>query len=295
VHGDSSWCASRAVSTAMAAVMLWRPTGRCSRLLTGTIGSSVLRRHFCDDKAIKALSRYPPRYFDFKAFRKALKEKKESIGEADMREVRREYALPPPEGWTVITFLERIKFGDGAEDVANLFEHWKDFISMSPKDITRIVNISVTQSRKLSKYITLFNHGLWPKQSPDEFYNRFGGKKLAREGEPWTPQDDERLLEKAEFYDVNFGDPWIYLSWDLQRREDDVRERYIELVEKPRERSTRCELAITKSSRPLHMHRKFRMLPADLYIVPSEENFPLAPKRFTLPAAFAKYRQDDVF
>ena len=26
---------------------------------------------------------------------------------------------------------------------------------------------------------------------------------------------------------------------------------------------------ITKSSRPLHMHRRFRIIPADLYVVPS--------------------------
>ncbi|CAK0897807.1 unnamed protein product, partial [Prorocentrum cordatum] len=73
------------------------------------------------------------------------------------------------------------------------------------------------------------------------------------------------------------GDPWIYISWELQRREQDVRERYVELVVKPRERASQSELAITKSSRPLHMNRKFRMIPADLYIVPSAENFPLAP------------------
>ena len=53
-------------------------------------------------------------------------------------QVRREYALPPPEGrhlpnqfveawvccegWTILDFLEQMNFGDGAEDVANLFE-----------------------------------------------------------------------------------------------------------------------------------------------------------------------------
>ena len=62
------------------------------------------------------------------------------------------------EGWTVLHFLEKMEFGDGAEDVANLFErgsergrytnlqdmlvwhrrHWKDFISMSARDIMRI-------------------------------------------------------------------------------------------------------------------------------------------------------------
>lgn len=240
-------------------------------------------------------ARFPARYFDFKAFRQALKDKKDSITEAELREIRREYALPPPEGWTVLEFLNQMEFGDGAEDVANMFEHWADFISMSPKDIIRIADITAAQRRKLSRYITLFNHGLWPRVSPDEFSDRFGGKLLDREGQPWTAEEDEKLLELAETYDVSFGDPWIYLAWEMQRREDDVRDRHIELVVKPRERANRCELAVTKSSRPLHMHRKFRMIPADLYVVPTEQHFPLAECQFQLPAAFQKYRQDDVF
>jgi len=241
------------------------------------------------------LARYPPKYFDFKAFRQALKEKKEAISEAELREIRREYAPPPPEGWTVLVFLERMGFGDGAEDVANMFERWEDFISMTARDITRIGDITIGQRRKLNRHITLFNHGLWPNVSPDEFQGRFAGNKLDREGLPWTAEEDAKLRELAQAYDVNFGDPWIYLSWEMQRREDDVQERYVELEVKPRERATLHELCITKASRPLHMHRKFRMMPPDLYIVPSEDNFPLAPRRFEIPAAFHKYRQDEIF
>lgn len=254
------------------------------------------RRFFCDGEGVpKWAARYPPRYFDFKAFRQGLREKKDSLSEAELREVRREYALPPPEGWSVLQFLERMDFGDGAEDVANLFAEWKDFISMAPKDIMRIPDVTPKQRRKLDKYITLFNHGLWPKVSVDDFQRRFAGEKLANEGQPWEPHHDRELLELAELYDAGFGDPWIYLSWELQRPEEDVRARYLELVVKPRERSTKHELAITKASRPLHMHRKFRMIPADLYIVPTEESFPLAASSFKLPGAFAAYRQNDIF
>lgn len=257
---------------------------------------SAHRRGFCDGEEVpKWLARYPPQYFDFKAFRQALKDKKEALSQAELREIRREYAPPPPEGWTVLTFLEQMNFGESAEDVANMFERWEDFISMTPKDITRIGDITIGQRRKLNRHITLFNHGLWPEVMPDEFHARFGGDKLARDGEPWTQEEDARLLSLSEEYDVNFGDPWIYLSWEMQRPEVDVRDRYMEIAVKPRERSTLHELCITKGSRPLHMHRNFRMIPTDLFIVPTQDNFPLAQKRFELPTAFQKYRQDDVF
>lgn len=255
------------------------------------------RRNFCDgeDGVPKHFARYPRRYFDFKSFRNALKEKKENLSQAELREVRREYAPPAPKGWTVQHFLEQMDFGEGAEDVANLFETWQDFISMTPKDIPRIPDITMGQRRKLSRHITLFNHGLWPRVSATEFNTRFAGKPLAKDGQPWTDQDDQELLNLAKFYDVSFGDAWLYISWEMQRQDADVRDRYIHLVVKPQERARRHELAITKASRPLHMHRKFRMIPADLYIVPSEKNFPLAPNMFEVPAAFRKYRQDDIF
>eukprot|EP00435_Cladocopium_sp_Y103_P070432 s576_g35.t1 len=275
---------------------LLRQIERCSRIPSQR--GWVAGRRFFSDEVPKHIG-FAPRFFDFKAFRKALKEKKESLSEAELREVRREYALPPPEGWTILNFMEHMKFGDGAEDVANLFEHWKDFISMSPRDIMRIPDITAEQRRKLDKYITLFNHGLWPRVSADIFKERFNGS-LANEGKPWTPEDDRELRELVKpgeqgGYDVNFGDPWLYISWDMKRREDDVQQRYVELVVKQDERKTQHEFAITKASRPLHMHRSFRIIPADLYIVPSEENFPLAKHRFEVPNAFQKYRQDDIF
>ncbi|CAE7556799.1 unnamed protein product [Symbiodinium pilosum] len=266
-----------------------------------SVGTKVLHwQPLCDGDEVPKHIGYAPRYFDFKAFRKALREKKESLSEAELREVRREYALPPPEGWTVLHFLEKMEFGDGAEDVANLFEHWKDFISMSAGDIMRIPDITAEQRRRLDKFITLFNHGLWPRVSADEFHQRFAGKLLENEGKPWTEEDDELLLQLAApgeqgGYDASFGDPWVYISWEMQRREDDVQQRYLDLVVRGKERAARHELAITKASRPLHMHRRFRMIPPDVYIVPSQDNFPLAEQTFELPEAFKKYRQNDIF
>lgn len=281
-----------------------QPSLRIARLRSPTVlGSCVFdpshssaSRSFCDDSTeARVFSRYPHKYFDFKAFRQALKEKKQNLTEAEMREIRREYARPPPTGWTVLSFLEKMEFGDGAEDVADLYERWEDFVSQDPKDLLRIPDISREQRRRLSHFLVQFNHGLWPEVSPEEFQDRFKGKPLAREALPWTEEDDKALLELAEAYDVNFGDPWLYISWDMQRREVQVKERYLELVVKPRERATLCEFAITKASRPLLMNRKFRMMPPDLYIVPSAENFRLKETKFAVPAAFKKYRQDNIF
>uniref|UniRef100_A0A7S1B229 Myb-like domain-containing protein n=1 Tax=Noctiluca scintillans TaxID=2966 RepID=A0A7S1B229_NOCSC len=253
------------------------------------------KRCFCDDAPPKWAARYPPRFFDFKAFRDSLRTKKSSLEEAEAREIRREYAKPPPQGWTVIDFLQKMEFGDGAEEVAALFETWEDFISMNGRDALRIPNITHKQRGRLSRHLRLFNHGMWPRLRDDVFAERFKGKPLENEGKPWTSGDDENLLKLAEKYDVNFGDPWIYISWEMQRRETDVRDRYMRIVEMPRERLTRCELGITKSSRPLLMNRKFRMIPCDLYIVPSERNFELIEAQFQLPEAFEKYRQADIF
>lgn len=247
------------------------------------------------DKVPKWHARYPPRFFDFKAFRKSLKTKKESLRDVELREIRREYAPPPPQGWTVLEFLKRIGFGPDAEDIANLFERWEDFISMTRRDIRRITDLDGGQRHKLDKFITLYNHGLWPVLSTEDYHKRFQGNRLDREGEEWTKDEDQQLLQLADLYDVDFGDPWIYLSWELQRRDDDVRQRYIELVVKPKNRNSPCEFAITKASRPLLMNRKFRMMPPDLYIVPSCENYSTEPKVFRLPAAFAKHRQNDIF
>jgi hypothetical protein len=278
-------------------------SGIALTILAGAKTRAFGARWFCDEKTPKWHARYPHRYFDFAAFRKALADKKSALSEAEYREVRREYAPHPPEGWTVLHFLEQMKFGDGAEEVAALFERWEDFISQDWKDLMRIRDMTLKQRRRLNKHLTLFNHGLWPAAPEGEFQKRFKGLTLKREGQPWTDEEDKRLLELCDLYDVNFGDPWIYLAWELQRRERDVRDQYVKLVVRPKEQSRRCELAITKASKPLLMNRQFRMLPPDLYIVPSDENFKLASRKsthvgecgFNLPEAFRAYRQDEIF
>ncbi|CDJ56248.1 hypothetical protein, conserved [Eimeria maxima] len=81
--------------------------------------------------------------------------------------------------------------------------------------------------------LRLFNHGLWPENSYDDYMQRFQAPPLKREGMPWTEEEDKQLLELAEKYDVNFGDPWLYLSWEMQRESEDVHSRYLANVTVP--------------------------------------------------------------
>ncbi|CDJ26871.1 uncharacterized protein EMH_0027180 [Eimeria mitis] len=76
----------------------------------------------------------------------------------------------------------------------------------------------------------LFNHGLWPENSYKDYMERFQAPPLKREGMPWTEEEDKKLLQLAEKYDANFGDPWLYISWEMQRESEDVHRRYISKV-----------------------------------------------------------------
>jgi hypothetical protein len=57
-------------------------------------------------------SKYPRVYFDLKAFRKGIAEKKQSLIEAEKRKIDRAYAKEPPQGWDIEKFLQQIKLAD---------------------------------------------------------------------------------------------------------------------------------------------------------------------------------------
>jgi hypothetical protein len=233
--------------------------------------------------------RFPRQHFDFKSFRKNLREKKGSLAAMEEREVRKAYAPAPPEGWTIETFLEKMDFGDGLEGVAQCFESWEDFISSSFKDLMQVEGMTPQQRRRLAQHLRLFQHGHWPEVAEDEYLARFAGKAPAREGAEWTKEEDEALVQLAEQYDVSFGNPWLYISFEMSRTQDEVHDRYVDLVVRPRQVSSSCEFAITKAAQPLLMNRAFTVLPPNVYIVPSEENYPLADTRVEIPDAFAQF------
>ncbi|CDR93823.1 hypothetical protein, conserved [Babesia bigemina] len=219
----------------------------------------------------------PLRYLDMKTFRMFLKQQKIRDIENEKRAIAQAHAKPPPEGWGILEFLNAAGITEGAELIAESFQSWNEFISSTMEELYANSSMTNKQRRTIFKHITLYNHGMWPLGKYDDYISTFQAKPLANEGMPWESEDDAELLRLAEFYDAEYGDPWLYLSWEMQRTPEDVQERYIQLVTIPKYRSDTCEIAVTKAHKPLLMNRKFKLDPPFLYIIPSKENFPLTP------------------
>jgi hypothetical protein len=239
----------------------------------------------------KQLKSFPKVYFDLKAFRKGISEKKRSLIEAEKRAIDRAYAKPAPEGWTVSTFLEKAKITSSVDQLAACFLDWNDFISSSRKDLMRVSYVlTADEVKKLAHAIELFNHGLFGVETRGN--PAFSGRNLTNENAPWTPEDDALLVHLAvEKYDYTFGDVWLYVSWEMQRSMDEVADRFSEIFLKPKNKSRgACEVLLTKSFRPLLMNRQFRLVPPQCYVVPSEGHLGGAQVTpFILPSGFAKY------
>lgn len=241
---------------------------------------------------------FPKVYFDLKAFRKGIAEKKQSLIQAERREIDRMYARPAPSGWDIMRFLRETGLESSSSDkdkfyaeLASCFENWNDFISSSKKDLFRVSNIlSASQIKKLYHYIELYNHGLFP---PHQGGNDsvLCGKPLAKQGSDWSETDDEQLLDLARHkYDYKFGDPWLYIGWEMERSADEVHERFLKIQTLIENKKRRSEIVISKSFKPLLMNRQFRLMPPHCYIVPSSENFPESEKHLDIPSAFDAYR-----
>jgi len=266
--------------------------------------------------------RFPAQYFNFKEFRKQLKAKRENLGRAEVVAVRREFAKPAPrimveykdpktgqirqkEQWmNVYWFCKKMRLSSAdhvAARMQNFFpgeEGWKDFVSLDKKELCRLHWLCKVHKRRLLHYLNLFNHGLWPEPEEETYRKTFAGRPYSNAGTPWTPTDDEHLTRACEHWGVYFGDPWLYISADLDRPMQECRYRWLEISVKPKQKEDVCEFALTKCTRPLLMNRQFRMLPPACYIIPSEKNFPLAKMpedsaSFSIPAGFAEYRDKE--
>lgn len=201
------------------------------------------------------------------------RQKSEEI-ENEKRELLKMCAKDPPKNWDIRTFLERIEIGENIDEIEKCFKSWKEFVTITPKELFLIDCLTNEQRRKLWKYINKYNYGLYPEDSYDDFVKNFQAPPLENENKPWTQEDDKQLDYYINYYDVNFGDPWLYISWNMKRTFDQVQNKYVELYLKKQNKKRKCELCLTKCTTPLLMNRKFKLDPPFLFIVPSSQNFP---------------------
>jgi len=187
-----------------------------------------------------------------------------------------------------------MKIGENLDEIAQGFESWSHFISVTPEELAKVEILTTKQKRQLWKYIGLYNHGLWPQPRSENYVENFQAVPLENAGLPWTTEDEEQLLKLARLYDASFGDPWLYISWDMKRSPEEIHQRFTEISLQP-QRANTCELVVTSSSRPLFMSRKFKLDPPFLYIIPSKANFPLNPLHGTLPQPFRRFRKNECF
>lgn len=212
-------------------------------------------------------------YFDLKAFRKGLLAKKTSLLAAERRAIDRVYAQPAPLGWDIETFLTRAKITEDPNSVVPFFKDWKDFISSNRQDLFRVSNVlNATQIKRLNHHLELFNRSLWPGDLKANF--------VEPKNPEWTQQDRDQLQCFVKVYGL--PNPWIYISYEMNRTVDDVREEFWRISKKY---GQKMEISLTKSFRPLLMNRQFRLVPPQVILVKSN----IEEMKFLVPPIFEKY------
>ncbi|KJP90052.1 hypothetical protein AK88_00221 [Plasmodium fragile] len=246
--------------------LLSRPFRNARRIHT-----SALRR---DSDDTGPLIKKKRRFFDLKLFRQHLRRQKTEEIENEKREILKSCAKDPPENWNVRKFLTKIEIGENIDEIESAFKSWADFITITPKELYAMECLTNEQRRKIWKYVNQFNHGLYPEDSYDDFVRNFQAPPLENENKPWTKEDEDQFAYYLNYFDVDFGDPWLYISWKMKRTFDDVQNKYIELYLKKKNKNRKCEICLTKSTTPLLMNRKFKLDPPFLFFIPSSVNFP---------------------
>ncbi|SBT82264.1 conserved Plasmodium protein, unknown function [Plasmodium ovale] len=238
---------------------------------TRRVHTSPLRRNSDDTGPLIKKHR---KFFDLKLFRQHLKRQKTEEIEKEKREIFKSCAKDPPKNWDIKTFLQNIDIGENIDEIEKSFSSWKDFITTTPKDLFTIECLTNEQRRKIWKYVNKYNYGLYPEDSYDDFVKNFQAPPLENENKPWTDEEEEKLIYYLNYYDVDFGDPWLYISWKMKRTFDDVQNKYVDLHLKQKNRKRKCEICLTKCTTPLLMNRKFKLDPPFIFFIPSSVNFP---------------------
>eukprot|EP01067_Filipodium_phascolosomae_P005124 Filipodium_phascolosomae@DN3158_c0_g1_i1.p1 len=245
--------------------------------------------------------RYPAIYFNFKSFRKLLSSTKANVIRRHKMKIARNYCKPEPPGG-IVGFLKSIPNmtieEEGMQEVnARFHGDWKSFAT-APEHVMQKVSAlpSTSLQNKVLRHLKMFHQGLWPPPSSDNLLKVFAGEPLENEGKQWTNQDCDQLLQLCEKYDVNFGDVWIYIAWEMKRGFEEVEEKYKELIMKNKQQPGHSwELSLDRCSRPLRMNHRFNIDPHTVYVVPTFTKNNVGGSSFRLAKGLREWRNDSIF
>lgn len=115
----------------------------------------------------------PRKFFDAKPFRELIKAYKENEDREEQKRIRHQYARPPPDGWDIAVFLRRVGLEENSSSIASHFSSWGEFVCVTPEDLMAIESLTNPQRRLLLRHLRLFNNGLWPENSYNDYLERF--------------------------------------------------------------------------------------------------------------------------
>lgn len=239
---------------------------------------------FMELKELRKFAKYPKKYLNAKLARGQIHEKAESLKIAEKSAIN-QTLLPNFENLSVTSFLSKAGFSDErSQEISSYFQHCADLINADEKELLRIRGMTLKEQRKIVTEARKYQFG---------YIGQACAPPVPRATKPWDPIEDAALLDACAKYDVSFGDPWIYVSSDIGRDPESSRKRYVKISLIPENRMRTCNVIVSASAEPLLFNRDFKLLPPQLLIVPTEENFHLhdLPR---IPMAFLEYLDESV-
>ena len=232
---------------------------------------------------LRKLSKFPRKFLDVKALRGQLGKKREILGNAEISETRKSLVLEHVDKGKSLSVVEALRFCGLSEErvteISPYFTSFADLLSADEKQWERIHGVKLGEARKVIEKLRKFSYGVKTKRTE-------GGVRTA----VWSSEDDKKLISLCLEFDVTFGDPWLFIGPEINKSPDECMRRFFEISEK---RNCENELALTRCMEPLLMNRDFKLMPPRLIFIPTSENHPKT--SFTLPLAFRKFRNPDIF
>jgi hypothetical protein len=160
-------------------------------------------------------------------------------------------------------FLLRIINSERSTEISKYFKNLVDLLSADQTELERVHGISGNEISTILKYAQKYKARVWPVKEVGQWK-----KSASLENCEWTEERDNELLELAAKYDTDFGNPWIYISYEMKVSIDQVKTRYFELRRKNDVDGASDEIILNLKKDFLWLNRDFRLIPPTLVLVP---------------------------